>query len=116
LSQDFGVPHPILTQSYARELLNLKPFPAFEGYSSRLLAESWDSSNLYWARLADEKGYSAVTLNVLVPELTHRMVEKIFASDFEDWPAMLRAMRETGEEFKQGKLASSSTIGAKIQF
>ena len=116
LSQDFGVPHPILTQSYARELLNLKPFPAFEGYSSRLLAESWDSSNLYWARLADEKGYSPVTLNVLVPQLTHRMVEKIFASDFEDWPAMLRAMRETGEEFKQGKIASSSTIGAKIQF
>jgi hypothetical protein len=116
LSQDFGVPHPILAQSYARELLNLKPFPAFEGYSSRLLAESWDSNNLYWARLADEKGYSAVMLNVLVPELTHRMVEKIFASDFEDWPAMLRAMRETGEEFRQGKVASSSTIGAKIQF
>jgi len=116
LSQDFGVPHPILTQSYARELLNLKPFPAFEGYSSRLLAESWDSSNLYWARLADEKGYSPVVLNRLVPELTHRMVEKIFATDFEDWPAMLRAVRETGEEFRQGKIASSSTIGAKTQF
>jgi hypothetical protein len=116
LSQDFGVPHPILTQSYSRELLNLKPFPAFEGYSSRLLAESWDSSNLYWARLADEKGYSPVMLNRLVPELTHRMVEKIFATDFEDWPAMLRAMRETGEEFRQGKIASSSTTGAKIQF
>jgi hypothetical protein len=116
LSQDFGVPHPILAQSYARELLNLKPFPAFEGYSSRLLAESWDSSNLYWARLADEKGYSPVMLNRLVPELTHRMVEKIFASDFEDWPAMLRAMRETGEEFRQGKIASSSMIGAKTQF
>src|SRR5207244_5516278 len=26
LSQDFGVPHPILAQSYARELLNVKPF------------------------------------------------------------------------------------------
>jgi len=116
LSQDFGVPHPILAQSYARELLNLKPFPAFEGYSSRLLAETWDSSNLYWARLADEKGYSAVMLNRLVPELTHRMVEKIFASDFEDWPAMLRAMQETGEEFRQGRIASSSTIGAKTQF
>jgi hypothetical protein len=115
LSQDFGVPHPILAQSYARELLNLKPFPAFEGYSSRLLAESWDSSNLYWARLADEKGYSPVMLNRLVPELTHRMVEKIFATDFEDWPAMLRAMRETGEEFRQGKIAASTT-GAKIQF
>jgi hypothetical protein len=108
LSQDFGVPHPILTQSYSRELLNLKPFPAFEGYSSRLLAETWDSNNLYWARLADEKGYSAVMLNALVPQLTHRMVEKIFASDFEDWPAMLRAMRETGEEFRQGKIASLS--------
>jgi hypothetical protein len=116
LSQDFGVPHPILAQSYARELLNLKPFPAFEGYSSRLLAESWDSSNLYWARLADEKGYSPVMLNRLVPALTHRMVEKIFATDFEDWPAMLRAMRETGEEFRQGKIASSSMVGAKTQF
>jgi hypothetical protein len=115
LSKDFGVPHPILAQSYARELLNMKPFPAFEGYSSRLLAESWDSSNLYWARLVDEKGYSPVTLNRLVPELTHRMVEKIFASDFEDWPAMLRAMRETGEEFRQGKIASSSANGAMPQ-
>ena len=111
LSQDFGVPHPILAQSYSRELLNLKPFPAFGGYSSRLLAETWDSNNLYWARLADEKGYAPVTLNVLVPELTHRMIEKIFASDFEDWPAMLRAMRETGEEFQQGKIASLSPTG-----
>jgi hypothetical protein len=115
LSQDFGVPHPILAPSYSRELLNLKPFPAFEGYSSRLLAETWDSNNLYWARLADEKGYSAVMLNSLVPQLTHRMVEKIFASDFEDWPAMLRAMRETGEEFRQGKIASLSLSGGVNQ-
>jgi len=53
-----------------------------------------------------------VLLNLLVPKLTHRMVEKIFASDFEDWPAILRAMRETGEEFRQGKIASSSTNAA----
>jgi hypothetical protein len=105
LSQDFGVPHPILAQSYARELLNVKPFPAFSGYSSRLLAESWDSSNLYWARLADEMGYPPVLLNRLVPELTRRMVENIFATEVEDWPAILRAMRETGEEFRQGKIA-----------
>ena len=45
-------------------------------------------------------------LNRLVPELTYRMVEKIFATDFEDWPAMLRAMRETGEEFRQGKITT----------
>jgi hypothetical protein len=104
LSEDFGVPHPALAQSYSRELINVKPFPAFMGYSSRLLAESWDSNNLYWARLADEQGYSPAMLNRLVPELTYRMVEKIFATDFEDWPAMLRAMRETGDEFRQGKI------------
>jgi hypothetical protein len=66
--------------------------------------------------LADEKGYPPVVLNRLIPELTHRMVEKIFATDFEDWPAMLRAMRETGEEFRQGKIASSTIVGAKTQF
>ena len=104
LSEDFGVPHPALAQSYSRELMSVKPFPAFMGYSSRLLAESWDSNNLYWARLADEKGYSPAMLNRLVPELTYRMVEKIFATDFEDWPAMLRAMRETADEFRQGKI------------
>ena len=106
LSADFGVPHPALTRSYARELLNVKPFPAFLGYSSRLLAESWDSNNLYWARLADEKGYAPVELNRLIPELTRRMVEATFASHLEDWPAVLRAMRETGEEFRQGKIAA----------
>ncbi len=104
LSQDFGVPHRLLAQSYARELLNLPPLPVFMGYSSRLLAETWDSNNLFWARLADEKGLSPVMLNRLVPELTRRMIEKIFATDFEDWPALLRAARETGEEFRQGKI------------
>jgi hypothetical protein len=95
----------VLAQSYACELLNLPPLPAFGGNSSRLLGESWDSSNLYWARLADEKGYSPVMLNRLVPELTRRMVANIFASDIEDWLALARAMKETGEEFRQGKIA-----------
>ncbi len=106
LSQDFGVPHPALAQNYSRELMNLKPLPTFMDYSSRLLAEYWDSNNLYWARLADEMGYSPVMLNRIVPQLTRRMVEQTFASHLEDWPAMLRAMRETGEEFRQGKIAS----------
>jgi hypothetical protein len=106
LSERFGTPHPILAHGYALELLNVKPFPALSGYSSRLLAETWDSSNLYWARLADEMNYSPVTLNRLVPELTRRMVEKIAATDLEDWPAVLRAMREAGDEFRQGKLAA----------
>jgi hypothetical protein len=111
LSVDFGVPHPALAQNYGRELLNVKPFPTFLDYSSRLLAECWDSNNLYWARLADEMGYSPVMMNRLVPELTRRMVEQTFASNLEDWPAVLRAMRETGEEFRQGKIASIPKSG-----
>ena len=106
LSKDFGVPHPTLARTNGRELLNVKPFPFFGGYSSRLFAESWESTNLYWARMADEMGYQPVMLNRLIPELTRHMTAKIFATDLEDWPAMLRAMRETGEELRQGKIAS----------
>jgi hypothetical protein len=112
LSRDFGTPHPVLAQNYRCELLNVQPFPAFGGNSSRLLGESWDSTNLYWARLADEKGYSPVMLNRLVPELTRHMVANIFATDIEDWPALTRAMRETGEEFRQGKIAGPQTTEA----
>jgi hypothetical protein len=106
ISRDFGVPHPTLARNNALELLNVKPFPAFGGYSSRLFGESWESNNLYWARLADEMGYSPVMLNRLVPELTRQMIAKIFATDLEDWRAVLRAMEETGDEFRQGKIAS----------
>jgi hypothetical protein len=111
LSRDFGVPHPTLQQNYGRALINVPPFPAFMGSSSRFLAESWDSNNLYWARLADEKGYAPVMLNRLVPELTRRMVEKIFATDLEDWQALLRATHEAGDEFRQGKIALASQSG-----
>ena len=69
------------------------------------MAECWDSANLYWARIADEKGYDPVVLNRVVPQLTHRMVERIYASDVEDWSAMLRALQETGAEFREGKIA-----------
>lgn len=114
ISRDFGVPHRILADSYGQELLNMQPFPAFAGYSSRLMAESWDSNNLYWARLVDEKGISPVELNLLVPELTRRMVEKIFATDFEDWTALLRAMREAGDEFREGKFAAVSATASAM--
>jgi hypothetical protein len=106
ISKDFGVPHPTLARTYGRELLDVKPFPFFGGYSSRLFGESWESSNIYWGRLADELGYSPVMLNRLIPELTRHMTAKIFATDLEDWPAMVRAMRETGDDLRQGKIAS----------
>jgi hypothetical protein len=43
-------------------------------------------------------------LNHFVPQLTRKLVEKIFATDFEDWSELLRAMHETGAEFQEGKL------------
>lgn len=106
LSDDFGVPHPALAQTYACSLIRVKPFPTFLGYSSRLLAESWQSNNLYWAEIADKLGYPPVMLNLLVPELTRRMVANIFATDLQDRPALARALRQTGEEFRQGLMAS----------
>ncbi len=105
ISRDFGTPHPTLEQTYGRQLVNGQPFPAFSGISNRLFGESWESNNLYWARLADEKNDSPATLNVLSPQLTRLMVSKIFATDIEDWPAVQRAMHEAGDDMVQGKVA-----------
>jgi hypothetical protein len=104
LSRDFGVPHPAMEQSDSCMLANTGLFPVSGGYTSRLFGESWESTNLYWARLADEMGYSPVMLNILVPELTRRMIVKIFATNIDDWPALMRAMQETGDEFKHGRI------------
>jgi hypothetical protein len=115
ISRDFGVPHPTLAQTSACELTNVKPFPFFGSYSSRLFAESWESSNLYWARLADDMGYAPASLNSLVPGLTRRMISNIFATDIEDWPAVLRALRQTGDEFREGKIAGLPPANAGTQ-
>jgi hypothetical protein len=40
------------------------------------------------------------------------MVQKIFATDFEDWAALLRAMQETGEDFRTGKMSLPVTMSA----
>lgn len=105
LSADFGVPHPGLMVTNSSALLNMKSISTFGGDAGRLFAESWDSNNLYWARIADEMGYTPAELNLLVPELTRNMVANIFASNIDDWPALLRAMEQTGDEFRKGKIA-----------
>jgi hypothetical protein len=104
LSRDFGTPHPAMGQSNSSALLDTGIFPVSGAFDGRLFGESWESSNLYWARLADEMGYSPVMLNVLVPDLTRHMVANIFATDIDDWPALLRAMQETGEQFRRGRI------------
>jgi hypothetical protein len=112
LSRDFGVPHPAMEQTNSCSLVNAGLFPVSDGYTSRLFGESWESSNLYWARLADEMGYSPVMLNLLAPELTRHMVIKIFATNIDDWSALLRAMHETGDEFRSGRIIVQSVQAA----
>jgi hypothetical protein len=114
LSADFGVPRPGLMVTDSSALLNIKSISTFGGDAGRLFAESWDSNNLYWARLADEMGYSPAELNLLAPELTRNMVANIFASNIDDWSALLRAMEQTGDEFRKGK-ATRQTVSTLQQ-
>ncbi|MGE5568533.1 MAG: tetratricopeptide repeat protein [Rhodospirillales bacterium] len=100
ISRAFGTPKPTLTNSYQPELLHLRTFPTLMGFSSRILAESWESTLLYWAALADEVHISPSQLNVLIPEWTQQTIEKIFATHLEDWPAVLRSLRRVGEDVR----------------
>jgi hypothetical protein len=100
VSAAFGTPKPTLAHSYSPELLNLRTFPTLMGYSSRIMAESWESSTIYYAALADELGLQPSQLNVTVPQWTRKTVEAIFATHLEDWPALLRSLRVVGEEIR----------------
>jgi hypothetical protein len=100
ISAAFGTPKPTLANSYRPELLNLRTFPTLMGYSSRILAESWESNALYWAELADETNVQPSQLNVRIPEWTEKLVERIFASHLEDWPAVLRSLRAVGDDVR----------------
>jgi hypothetical protein len=98
ISHIFGTPKPTLSNSYDLELLNLRTFPTLMGYSSRILAESWESNLIYFAALADQIHARPEDMNVLVPEWTQRTLEQIFASHLEDWPALLRSLRTVGQQ------------------
>jgi hypothetical protein len=100
ISRAFGTPKPTLTGSYLPELLNMRTFPTLMGYSSRIMAESWESNLLFYAALADEVHMPPSQLNVAVPEWTQQTVEKIFATHLEDWPALLRSLRMVGEDVR----------------
>ncbi len=99
-SRAFGSPKPKLTNSYHPELLNLRTFPTLMGYSSRIMAESWESNLIFFATLADGLYMRPSQLNAQVPEWTRKTVETIFATHLEDWPAVLRSLRKVGEEVR----------------
>ena len=101
ISHAFGTPKPTLANSYSPELLNLRTFPTLMGYSSRILAESWESNLLYYGALADQLHLAPAQLNVLVPAWTRDTVERIFATHLEDWPALLRSLRLVGDDVRQ---------------
>lgn len=101
IARTFGTPKPTLTHSYQPCLLHLRTFPALMGYSSRILAETWESNNLYYAALADEAGVPVDQLDAYVPEWNRFTVENIFATHLEDWPAVLRSLHTVGENVKR---------------
>ena len=99
-SRAFGSPKPKLTGSYHPELLNLRTFPTLMGYSSRIMAESWESNLIFFATLADGLYMRPSQLNVQAPEWTRKTVETIFATHLEDWPAVLRSLRKVGRQVR----------------
>jgi hypothetical protein len=115
VSQAFGTPKPTLTNSYRPELLKLRTFPTLMGYSSRIMAESWESNTLFWAGLADELHATPPQLNVLIPEWTQQVVERIFASHLEDWPALLRSLRTVGDDVRAKAKLQGSEPKAALQ-
>ena len=110
ISRTFGSPKPTLANSFQPELLNLRTFPTLMGYSSRILAESWESNLLYYAALADEIHAAPAQLNLLVPQWTQQTVERIFATNLEDWPALLRSLRTLGDEVRGKAQKASQTV------
>jgi len=71
------------------------------GFSSRILAESWESNNLFWAALSDELHIAPAQLNLLIPEWTQRTLERIFATHLDDWPALWRSLRIIADQVRQ---------------
>jgi hypothetical protein len=115
ISHAFGAPKPTLATSYRPELLNVRTFPTLMGYSSRIMAESWESNNLYWVALADELSLRPAQLNVRIPQWTQQLVEHIFASHLEDWPAVLRSLRAVGDDIREHARAVSADQKAALQ-
>jgi hypothetical protein len=109
ISRAFGTPKPTLANSYQPELMNLRTFPTLMGYSSRIMAESWESNTLYWAGLADELSLPPAELNVRIPEWTQQLVEHIFASHLEDWPAVLKSLRLVGDDIRSKSRAARAS-------
>jgi hypothetical protein len=92
IAKAFGTPKPTLMHSYQPDLSYLRTFPALMGFSSRILAETWESNNLSYAALADQAGVPADQLDAYVPDWNRAAIENIFATHLEDWPALIHSL------------------------
>lgn len=97
IAKSFGTPKPSLTHSITPRLMYLRTLPTLMGYSSRLMAESWESNNLFYAALADEAGVPVNQLDSYVPDWNRTAIENIFATHLEDWPALIRSLNATAD-------------------
>ena len=97
IAATFGTAKPTLTHSFVPRLLYLRTFPALMGFSSRILAETWESNNLYYAALADQAGVPVEQLESSVRDWNRSAIENIFATHLEDWPAIIRSLKTTSD-------------------
>ena len=111
IARAFGTPKPTLTHSYQPCLMNLRTFPALMGYSSRILAETWEANNLSYAALADERAVPIDRLDTYVPEWNRSAIENIFATHLEDWPALVRSLNTVSENLRQGNNRAAANTG-----
>jgi hypothetical protein len=51
---------------------------------------------------------SPAELNVRIPEWTQKLVEQIFASHLEDWPALLKSLRVVGDDVRTRSRAAAA--------
>lgn len=110
----FGTPKPILRHTYRPMLLNIRLFPALMGYSSRILAETWESDSLYYAALAEETGVPVKQLDAYVPVWNEHAIEDIFATHLEDWPALVRSLHAVGAGVAQSDARQTAGAGAGL--
>lgn len=108
IAHTFGTPKLTLTHSLQPCLLYLRTFPALMGYSSRILAESWESNNIYYAALADQAGVPVNELDSYIPEWNRATIENIFATHLEDWPALLRSLRVVGMNIQEQRVLQAN--------
>ena len=59
-------------------------------------------------------GRCGKSLNVRIPEWTQKLVEQIFASHLEDWPALLKSLRSVGDDVRARSRAAVAAEKAAV--